>query len=355
MFRSQQITIKTIVQYSMIAICIMLLISCSRPTATAQSESSETTAITRDSSAIVIDGSSTIYSISTEAASRYLRRHQDSEIVVNFSGTTGGFRRFCQGETDISNASRPISTEEIEACGSNGVEYIEVPIAYDALSIVVHPNNDWVENITVQELKTLWEPQAEGKITQWNQVRATWPDRPINLYGRGKDSGTYDYFTRVIVGQARSSRTDYVASEDVDFLVEELKKDPEGLAFFGIGHYVQNWEDLRAIAVDNGSGPVYPTVDAVRSATYQPLTRPLFLYINADSLENKPQVSAFVQNYLENLSSWVPFVGYIPLSDMGYKLALERFQQRTIGTLYDGQIQTNISPEEMLQTQASLN
>ena len=335
---------------TIITVCFTLLISCSTPTTlseSAQEDTPATMAVTRASQAVVIDGSSTVYPISAEAANRYQRRNSTAEVVVNFSGTTGGFRRFCEGETDINNASRPINKAEIEACAAKGVEYVEIPIAYDAIAIVVHPDNNWAEDITTQELKTLWEPAAQGKIRQWNQIRIDWPERPINLYGRGQDSGTYDYVTQVIVGTARASRKDYVGSEDVDFLVEELKNDPEGLAFFGIGHYLQNWEDLKLLAVDSGNEPVYPTVDAVRSVTYEPLTRPLFLYINLDSLVVKPQVTKFVQDYLGNMRNWVSFVGYIPLSERGYELALARFQQRTPGTLYNGQTQVDVSPEQM--------
>ncbi|MGF1541618.1 MAG: PstS family phosphate ABC transporter substrate-binding protein [Pleurocapsa sp.] len=306
------------------------------------------TNLAAETQAIKIDGSSTVYPISLEATKRYQRQDRNAQMTTEFSGSGGGFRKFCAGETDLNNASRPINSAEIADCAATGIEYIEVPIAYDALTIVVHPDNDWVDSITVEELKKLWSPEAEGQITQWNQIRANWPNRPIKLFGPGQDSGTFDYFTEVIVGQPGVSRTDFTDSEDDDELVEGVRNDPEALGYFGIGYYVQNWEELKAVAVDSGEGPVYPTVDALRSVRYKPLSRPLFLYINAESLENKPTLQSFVEYYLQDVKNWVPFVGYIPLSDRAYALSLERFQQRKMGSLYQGQLQPDIALEEAL-------
>lgn len=306
------------------------------------------TNLAAETQVIKIDGSSTVYPISLEAKKRYQRRNKNAEISVEFSGSGGGFRKFCAGETDINDASRPINGTEMEDCAAAGIEYLEVPIAYDAITIVVHPNNDWAETITVEELKKLWRPEAERQITQWNQIRRNWPNRPIKLFGPGLDSGTFDYFTEVIVGKPGASRTDFTDSEDDDELVERISNEPEALGYFGIGYYVKNWEELKAVAVDSGEGPVYPTVDALRSVKYKPLSRPLFLYINTESLQNKPDLQSFVEYYLQDVKNWVPFIGYIPLSDRVYTLSLERFQQRKTGSLYEGQLRPEVALEDLL-------
>jgi phosphate transport system substrate-binding protein len=341
-----------------IAIILALVIGCSTPIETPSElsplasparDSSTETVIGRATQAITVDGSSTVYPISDEAKKRYQRRRRTSEISVAFSGTGGGFKKFCNNQTDINNASRPILQKEIAACAAAGVEFVELPIAFDALSVVAHPDNNWVDSLTVAELKKIWEPIAEGKITQWNQIRPDWPERPLKLFGRGKDSGTYDFFTTVIVGQQSASRSDYIASEDVDFLVNEVSQEPNALAFFGIGSYVKNWEDLKSVAIDSGKGPVYPSLNAVRAAEYNPLSRPLFLYVNADSLQSKPQVQTFLEYYLQDMKNWVTFTGYMPLNDQTYQLVLERLRQRTTGTAYGGQLQTDITVEEAIR------
>ena len=299
---------------------------------------------------ITIDGSSTVFLISQKAAKLYQRQHpKQVDISVNFSGTGGGFKKFCAGETDINNASRPIATDEIQTCQATGVEYIELPVAFDALTIVVHRDNTWVDRITLEELKKIWEPAAERKITHWNQIRDTWPKRPLNLFGPGSDSGTFDYFTQAIVGESGSSRNDYSASEDDNQLVEKVSQEPNALGYFGLGYYAANWEKLKSLAVDSGQGPVQPTIEAVTTAKYQPLTRPLFIYVNAKAVENKPQLKSFVQDYLENVRNWVSFVGYVPLSEQAYQLTSERFQQRKVGTVYAGQLQTDLTIEQILQ------
>lgn len=298
---------------------------------------------------ILIDGSSTVHALSVAAARRYSRNHrQGAEVTVNFSGTRGGFRAFCHGETDIQNASRPIVTEEIDQCSSNGVEYIEIPVAMDAVSIVAHPSNNWANDITLQELRRVWEPAAEGQILSWSDIRSDWPDRPLKLYGRGRDSGTYDYFTQVVVGQGGESRLDYVDSEDVEFLVEEVNNDPNALGFFDIGSYLRHWEDLKPIAVDSGNGPIFPTLETMRSLSYRPLTRPLFLYINVESLEQKPQIADFVASYLEDPERWIPLVRFMPLSSRAYQMARARFEARETGSLFRGRTQVTVTIEEAL-------
>jgi len=301
------------------------------------------------SSPIVIDGSSTVYPLTESAIRRYRRNNpQAAEIRLSFSGTRAGFDKFCDGKTDIQNASRPIIREEMTLCGSNGIAYIEVPIAMDAISIVAHPDNSWADDITLEELKRIWEPAAEGQIIRWSQVRSGWPDRALNLYGRGKDSGTYDYFTQVVVGKAGSSRTDYVGSEDLEFLVEEINNDPDALGFFDIGNYLRHWEDLKPIAIDSGRGPIFPKLETIRSLEYRPLSRPLLLYINTDSLAQNPQIGDFVETYLNEPERWIPLVRFLPLSSRAYEMARAHFRAQKTGTAFRGQPQVTITVEEAL-------
>lgn len=300
--------------------------------------------------AVSADGSSTVYPITREAASRFARRHRDTPVNVAFAGTTAGFAKFCAGETDISNASRPMNREEMVACAGNDIAYIELPIALDALTIVVHPDNDWVDHITLEELRRLWEPAADGVITRWSQVRPGWPGRPIALFGRGQDSGTYDYFTSAVIGQVRSSRLDYTASEDVDFLVEAIAAEPEALGFFGVGAFMTNYEILRDVAVDSGQGPVYPNVRAVQAGLYRPLTRPLFIYVNAEAART-PAVASFVEFYLTDVTRWIAFTGYMPLSDEAYRLALSNFRAGRTGTAFGGEMRYDITVDEILRRQ----
>jgi phosphate transport system substrate-binding protein len=234
----------------------------------------------RLSGEIKVDGSSTVYPITEAVGEEFQKLHPDVKVVVGISGTGGGFKKFCNGETDISNASRPILQKEIDTCAQNGIEYIELPVAYDALSVVVNPRNDWVACMTVAELKKIWEPDAQGKITRWNQVRPEWPDAPLNLYGAGTDSGTFDYFTEAIVGKAKASRGDYTASEDDNVLVQGVANDQYALGYFGLAYYFENQDKLKAVAIDNGKGCVLPSEETVRNGTYQPLSRPLFIYVS---------------------------------------------------------------------------
>lgn len=291
---------------------------------------------------IVADGSSTVYPITAEAARRTRTRIDNS-----FSGTTAGFRRFCAGETDISNASRPINAEELAACANAGVDFVELPIAFDAIAVVVNPANDWAHSITVEELRRLWEPAAEGTITTWRELRPEWPDRPITLYGRGQDSGTFDYFTTVIVGETRSSRGDYTASENEEELVAGIAGDPNALGFFGVGAYFRHWEELKDLAVDSGGGPVHPALREVLAGRYQPLGRPLFLYVSAASLQAKPELSTFLRAYLSGVNNWVHFTGYMPLSALAYDKALDRLSARTTGTRFDGELQVGVGIDEL--------
>lgn len=267
---------------------------------------------------IVINGSSTVFPISKEAAKRFIRQQPEAEISVKFSGTNAGFRMFCEGETDISNASRPINTEEIALCAENEIDYIELPVAQDALAVVVHSANDWVDSLTMSELKTIWSKQSDGKVLNWNQVRAQWPDKLLSLYGRGQDSGTYDYFTTQVTGVTRESRSDYVASEDEEYLAAQIAKDKNALGFFGIGGYHRHWDTLKLVPIDNGNGPVYPSIETVANGQYTPFSRPLFLYVKKQSLEDKANLKVFLTHYFSNIVTWLHFTGYMPYPEAQY-------------------------------------
>jgi phosphate transport system substrate-binding protein len=308
-------------------------------------------------SGIKIDGSSTVYPISDLMAKEYRREKGDTAgtIEVQFSGTGGGFKKFCAGETDINNASRPILKAEMEACGKAGVRYYELPIAFDALTIVVNPQNTWANDITVEELRNLWSPAAQGKITNWNQIRASYPNRPLTLYGAGKDSGTFDYFNEVLTGKPKESRTDYTASEDDNELVAGVSKDPNALGYFGLSYYEAKRNELRALAIDDGKGrgTVLPSRETVEKAQYRPFSRPLFIYVNITAAQQKPELQAFVEYYLKNAKQRVMQVGYIPLPDEGYQLTNLHFYQGKVGTVFEGVPQPDLTIAELLRKQAT--
>lgn len=274
---------------------------------------------------IMVDGSSTVYPITLQAANRFLNTH-DASISVNYSGSSAGFRAFCRGETDVSNASRPINDEERAMCQENNIAFLTLPVAMDAMAIVVNPKNTWVDDISMAELNTMWSAQSEGKINEWQQVRAEWPDKPLSLYGRGQDSGTYDYFTTHVTGETRQSRHDYVASEDEEFLAAQIAEDENAIGFFGIGAYHRHWDTLKVIPVDNGQGAVYPSIETVADGSYQPFTRPLFLYVNKASLKEKANLKPFLQHYFTNLRSWLHFTGYMPIAETNYQDNLSKLQ-----------------------------
>ncbi|MBE9060377.1 PstS family phosphate ABC transporter substrate-binding protein [cf. Phormidesmis sp. LEGE 11477] len=330
-------------------------VSCSTPSTTPLADSAPPDVEAIASSApLSIDGSSTVYPITLEMAERFKQAKTDSpEISVNFSGTGGGFEKFCAGETDISDASRPISLQEMAACKANGIEYIELPVAFDALTVVVNAENTWAEEITLAELQTLWQAEAEGEITRWNQIRADWPDEPIALYGPGEDSGTFDYFTEVVIGEEGASRTDYTASEDDDELVEGVRSEVNALSYFGFAYYRDAEKSLNALAVDSGNGPVEPTGETIRSGEYQPLSRPLFIYVKADALEENPALSSFVEYYLANARTVVDDIGYEPLPNEVYAIALDHLTERKVGSVFAGKAQFDLTIEQLLEKEAA--
>lgn len=271
------------------------------------------TPVNAQNSTVEIDGSSTVFPITEAMAEEFMAENSDARVTVGVSGTGGGFKKFCAGETDISGASRPIKQEEIDACAANGIEFMEIPVAFDAITVVINPANDWAEEMTTEELAMLWGPEAEGSIDSWNDINPSWPDEPISLFGPGTDSGTFDYFTDEIVGEEGASRADYTASEDDNILVLGVSRNPNALGYFGMSYYLENQDSLKAVAV-NG---VMPSPETVENNAYTPLSRPIFIYVNTESLE-EDVVNDFVTFYLENASDIVPEVGYVPLAESRY-------------------------------------
>src|ERR671918_1675735 len=251
---------------------------------------------------IQIDGSSTVFPVTEAVAEEFQQAKKGKlKVTVGISGTGGGFKKFCRGETDISDASRPISTKEIADCKEAGIQYVELPVAFDALTVVVNPKNDWASSLTVADLKKMWEPSAQGKVTNWNQVRSDWPNAQLNLFGPVADSGTFEYFTEAVVGKAKSSRGDFTASEDDNILVQGVANDRNALGYFGFAYYAENTKKLKAASVDGGKGPVAPSAKTVEDGTYQPLARPIFIYVSKKSMD-KPEVKEFVEYYMKNAS-----------------------------------------------------
>jgi phosphate transport system substrate-binding protein len=301
---------------------------------------------------VQIDGSSTVFPVTEAVAEEFQKTKKGNvKVTVGISGTGGGFKKFCRGETDISNASRPILKEEITACKGSGVEFFELPVAYDALTVIVNPKNDWAPSMTVAELKKIWEPGAQGKVTNWNQVRPNWPNAPLKLFGAGADSGTFDYFTEAIVGKAKSSRGDFTASEDDNVLVQGVANDRNALGFFGFAYYVENQKRLKAVAIDGGKGPVVPSAKTVEDGTYQPLSRPIFIYVSKKAIA-KPEVKEFVEFYLKNAPALVKEVKYVALPAKAYTLGSEHLQQGKIGTVFGGEAEVGVKIDDLLKREA---
>lgn len=304
---------------------------------------------------IKIDGSSTVFPITEAVAEDFqIAKRGAIRVTVGISGTGGGFKKFCRNEIDIVNASRPITHLEMEACKKEGVQYIEMPIAFDALTVVVNPKNTWSKTITVAELKKIWEPDAQGKINNWNQINPAWPDKRIKLYGPGADSGTFEYFTEAIVGKAKSSRGDFTASEDDNVLVQGVASDIYALGFFGFAYYIENRNKINAVAIDSGEGGVLPSAATVENTSYKPLSRPIFIYVNAKSTE-KPEVHEFVNFYMNNAPELVTEVKYFPLSKEVYNLNLEHLNKKKVGTVFtEGASGINVKLEEILKQDSRL-
>lgn len=301
---------------------------------------------------VSVDGSSTVFPLTEAVAEEFMANTQGARVNVGVSGTGGGFSKFLRGDIAINDASRPISPEEMEKAEQNGIEYIELPVAYDGLAVVVHPENDWVDCLTAQELEELWRPNSS--IDRWNQLRDEFPDRPIDLYGPGTASGTYDYFTEAIMGESGASRSDFTASEDDNVLVQGIKGTETSLGYFGLAYYENNANDLKAIGVDpdgrdSGASCVTPSAKTVQNGSYRPLSRPLFIYVNTAKIT--PTVEKFVEFYLNNANTLASDVGYVGMPDDAYELALERFQKRLTGTVFgaEGGDMTGTQVEQILR------
>jgi len=303
---------------------------------------------------IQIDGSSTVFPVTEAVAEEFQKAKRGAvRVTVGISGTGGGFKKFCRGETDVQDASRPILRKEMEDCKKAGIDYYELPVAYDALTVMVNPKNDWIKSMTVAELKKIWEPAAQGKITKWNQVNPAWPDAPLKLYGAGADSGTFDYFTEAVVGKSKSSRGDFTASEDDNVLVQGISNDKNALGYFGFAYYVENQAKLKAVAVDGGKGPVLPSAQTVENGTYNPLSRPIFIYVSKKSAA-KPEVKEFVEFYLKHAAPLVKEVKYVPLPASAYTTALEHFHKGKVGTVFGGEAEVGLKIEDLLKREAKL-
>ncbi len=308
-----------------------------------------------DAPVIKIDGSSTVFPIAEAVAEEFqLSERGAARVTVGLSGTGGGFKKLCRRDTDVANASRPILKEEMEACLASGVEYLEVPVAFDAITVVVNPKNDWVKSITIEDLKKIWEPAAQGVILRWNQVRPEWPDAPLMLFGPGADSGTFDYFTEAVVGKAKASRGDYTASEDDNVLVQGVEHNTNALGYFGFAYYISHEARMRAVPIEQPSGPpVLPSIETVTNGTYQPLSRPLFIYPSAEATQ-RPEVQRLLEFYLKEGGALAAEVGFVPLPAEASAQALEHFRNRRLGTVFGGVPEVGVTIEDVLEREATL-
>lgn len=305
---------------------------------------------------VQIDGSSTVYPIIEAIAEEFQRANQGRyQVTVGVSGTGGGFKKFCRGELDIANASRPIQKLEMEACAAAGVRYFELPVAYDALTVVVNPQNTFLSAITVEQLKQIWAPEAQGTITRWSQIDPSWPDVEFKLYGAGSDSGTFDYFTEAIVGKAKASRGDYTASEDDNTLVQGVSQDVNALGYFGYAYYVVNKDKLKALAIAPSAGAeaIYPSEENVLNGSYQPLARPLFIYVNEKAVA-RAEVKAFLDFCFDQIATLAREVDYVPLPPEAYEVIAKHLAEGKVGTVFGGEPATAVTLEDLLQREASL-
>ena len=314
-----------------------------------------TAALGAHAQVVKIDGSSTVFPITEGVAEDFQKAKKGAvKVTVGISGTGGGFKKFCRGETDISNASRPILAKEMADCKAAGIEYYELPIAFDALTVVINPRNSFLKQITVAELKAIWEPAAQGKVTRWKQVNPAWPDAPIKLFGAGADSGTFDYFTEAINGKSKASRGDFTASEDDNVLVQGISSDVNAIGYFGYAYYAENQGKLKALPIVNPKGQaVAPSEAAVLAGTYEPLSRPIFIYVNAKSV-GKPEVKEFVEYMMKNAAKIAKEVKYVPLPAKAYTVSLEHIAKGKKGTVFGGKNEVGVTIEELLAREAAL-
>ena len=302
---------------------------------------------------VKIDGSSTVFPVTEAVAEDFQKAKKGSvRVTVGISGTGGGFKKFCRGETDISDASRPILKKEMEDCAKAGIKYVELPVAFDALTVVVNPKNSFINQLTVAELKKMWEPAAQGRITNWKQIRASFPSEKLMLFGPGADSGTFDYFTEAVNGKSKATRGDYTASEDDNTLVQGVENNKGAIGYFGFAYYAAHKDKMTAVAVDAGKGPVGPSLENVTNATYSPLSRPLFVYVREASAK-RPEVREFVQ-FMLGRGDLVAEVGYLPLPKNAYALTLKHFQDGKLGSVFGGVPKIGITIDQLLAMEAKL-
>ena len=304
---------------------------------------------------IKIDGSSTVFPIAEAVAEEFqIAKRGKVRVTVGIAGTGGGFKRFCRGETDISNASRPILKEEMETCRAAGIKYMEIPVAFDALTVVINPSNTFVKSLTVADLKKMWEPAAQGRVTKWNQVRSEWPPENLMLFGPSADSGTFDYFTEAVNGKAKASRGDFTASEDDNVLVQGVESNKSALGYFGYAYYAAHKDRLKAVPIVNKKGEaVSPSLEAVVAGNYEPMSRPLFIYVR-DTAAMRAEVQEFIKFYLTDGANLVKEVGYVPLPAQAYKLALEHFASKKLGTVFGGTPEVGVTIENLLAREGKL-
>jgi phosphate transport system substrate-binding protein len=306
---------------------------------------------------VKVDGSSTVYPVTEAVAEDFQKSERGAiKVTVGISGTGGGFKKFCRGEIDVGNASRPILKSEMAECAKAGIEYFELPVAFDALTVVVNPRNTFLDKgITVEQLKKIWEPAAQGKVTRWNQVDPSWPNAEIKLFGAGSDSGTFDYFTEAIVGKAKSSRGDYTASEDDNVLVQGVQRDVNAIGYFGYAYYAENQARLKAVPIieKTGGKAVRPSMESVLDGSYQPLARPIFVYVSVKAYA-RPEVKKFVEYYLTHGAKLASEVKYVPLPDNAYAMNREHLAKGKKGTVFGGAAEVGVRIEDLLSREARL-
>ncbi len=296
---------------------------------------------------VKVDGSSTVFPLTEAVAEEFQKADPKIRVTVGISGTGGGFKKFCRGDSDIQNASRPIEESEIQACKKSGIRFLELPVAFDAIAIVVHPSNPFAKDITVEELKKAWEPSAQGQIKKWNQIRSSWPDAPVAFFGAGSDSGTFDYFTEAINGKSKSSRGDYTASEDDNTLVMGVSREKNALGYIPLHYFEENSAKLKAIPVIYKGKKQTPSKESVISGHYAPLSRPLFIYISEKSLK-RAEVKKFAEFFIQKSKSLAEEIQMIPLPESTYDVVQKNLTQEKWGTVFKGHSQVGMKIEELL-------
>ena len=300
---------------------------------------------------VKVDGSSTVFPVTEAVAEEFQKANKNLKVTVGISGTGGGFKKFCRGETDVQNASRPILAAEMKDCKAAGVQYIELPVAFDALTVVVHKDNP-LKEISIEDLKKMWEPGAQGKVMKWNDANPAFPDAPLQLFGAGADSGTFDYFTEAVTGKSKSSRGDFTASEDDNVIVQGVSRSKNALGFFGFAYYEENKDKLKGLPVSwKGGKAVGPSAENVLNGSYQPLSRPIFIYVNAKSLA-KPEIKAFAEYYMKNAPKLVSEVKYVPLPAKAYEYNLASLQKGRVGTKMNGENKVGLTVEQLMTLEA---